>query len=67
MKEELRKFFMKIKGVNININLKKPEGEWEGYYRIRKGKIRIIFSINKTDKVLFVEKIDVLNFGDWIL
>lgn len=58
VKEELKKFFMKMKGVNINIDLKKLEGEWEGYCRIRKGKIRIIFSINKTDKVLFVEKID---------
>lgn len=58
VKEELKRFFMKMKGVNINIDLKKLEGEWEGYYRIRKGEIRIIFSINKTDKVLFVEKID---------
>ncbi|MEK6646988.1 MAG: hypothetical protein AABY84_09980 [Candidatus Firestonebacteria bacterium] len=58
VKEELKKFFMKMKGMDINIDLKKLEGEWEGYYRIRKGKIRIIFSINKTDKVLFVENID---------
>ncbi len=58
VKEELKKFFMKMKGMDIHVDLKKLEGEWEGYYRIRKGKIRIIFSINKTDKVLFVEKID---------
>ena len=58
VKEELKKFFMKMQGMDINIDLKKLEGEWEGYYRIRKGKTKIIFSINKTDKVLFVEKID---------
>ena len=49
---------MKIKGENVNIDIKKLSGEWEGYYRLRKGKLRIIFEPNKTDKVLFVERID---------
>jgi len=56
--EELKKFLMKIKGENVNIDIKKLSGEWEGYYRLRKGKLRIIFEPNKTDKVLFVERID---------
>jgi mRNA interferase RelE/StbE len=49
---------MKIKGENINIDLKKLGGEWEGYYRIRKGRLRIIFEPNKNERILFVEKID---------
>jgi mRNA-degrading endonuclease RelE of RelBE toxin-antitoxin system len=58
IREELKKFLMKIKGENVNIDLKKLSGEWEGYYRLRKGKLRIIFEPSKTDKVLFVERID---------
>lgn len=58
IREELKKFLMKMKGENVNIDLKKLSGEWEGYYRLRKGKLRIIFEPSKTDKVLFVEKID---------
>jgi mRNA interferase RelE/StbE len=58
VREELKKFLMKMKGENVNIDIKKLSGEWEGYYRLRKGKLRIIFGPNKTDKVLFVERID---------
>lgn len=58
VKEELEKFLIKIHGGNVNIDLKKLVGNWEGYYRLRKGKLRIIFEVNKIDKVIFVEKID---------
>jgi mRNA interferase RelE/StbE len=60
VKEELKKFLLKIKGENININidLKKLTGDWIGYYRLRKGKLRIIFEVNKAEKILFVEKVD---------
>jgi len=49
---------MKMKGENINLDLKKLSGEWEGYYRLRKERIRIIFEPNRIDKVLFVDRID---------
>jgi mRNA interferase RelE/StbE len=58
VRRELKKFLIKIKGGNINIDLKKLEGDWEGYYRLRTGKLRIIFEINKSEKALYVEKID---------
>ncbi len=45
VREELKKFFKKSKGENINIDIKKLLGEWAGYYRLRKGKLRIIFEI----------------------
>jgi len=42
---EIKKLIQKLEGKTININLKKLSGEWEGYYRIRKGKIRIIIML----------------------
>lgn len=58
VKEELERFLIKMKGENINVDVKKLPGNWTGYYRLRKGSLRIIFEIDKTEKVLFVEKID---------
>lgn len=58
VREELKKFLIKIKGGNVNIDLKKLVGDWEGYYRLRKGRLRIIFEVNKNEKILFVERID---------
>ena len=39
-----------MKGEDVNINLKKLGGDWEGYYRLRKGKLRIIFEVKKTEE-----------------
>jgi len=49
---------MKMKGENINVDIKKLYGKWQGYYRLRRGKIRIIFEVNKSAKVLYIEKVD---------
>lgn len=57
--EELKKFLLRLKGVDVNINLKKLVGDWDGYYRLRKGEIRIIFGIDKQGKTLYVERIDL--------
>ncbi len=57
VKEELKKVFHKMKGVDINIDLQKLTGDWKGYYRLRKGRIRIIFEISKNEKALFVPDI----------
>ncbi len=58
VREELKKFLMKMKGGSVNIDLKKLVGDWEGYYRLRKGKLRIIFEVNKNERVISVERID---------
>ncbi|MCX7914121.1 MAG: hypothetical protein N2511_06005 [Thermodesulfovibrionales bacterium] len=58
IREEIKKFIQRIRGEQINIDIKKLKGEWEGYYRIRKGKIRIILIIDKENKVVFIDKID---------
>ncbi len=47
-----------MKGENVNIDIRKLSGEWKGYYRLRKGKLRIIFEVSKVERFLFVEKID---------
>lgn len=44
---------------DINVNLKKLKGKYRGHYRIRKGNIRIVFSLKKEDNpVVFVKDID---------
>lgn len=44
---------------NNNSNVKELKGEWKGNYRVRFGKLRIIFTIEAEDKIqlLFVKKI----------
>jgi len=54
----IRKFLQRIKGKDVNINLKKLVGNWKGYYRIRIGKIRVIFDVSKENREIFVEKVD---------
>jgi mRNA interferase RelE/StbE len=56
---ELKKFLLRLKSIDVNIDLKKLSGDWDGYYRIRKGDIRIIFAVNKQEKALYVEKVDL--------
>ena len=49
------KFFQ---GIDTNIDIKKLKGQWKGFYRIRKGKIRIIAGFNFEYKAVFIERID---------
>jgi len=48
----------KFKGENININIKKLSGEWEGFYRIRSGRLRIIIEFQFKRNQAYIEKID---------
>lgn len=40
---QAKKFIGEQNIQDVNIDLKKLVGDWEGYYRIRIGKMRIIF------------------------
>jgi len=40
--DKIKLVLRKFRGESININIKKLRGEWEGFYRIRFGKLRII-------------------------
>lgn len=56
--EPLTKAIARFSGEIIAIDLKRLSGEWEGFYRIRVGKARIIFSANMYERCLFVEVVD---------
>lgn len=58
VRDSIKDFLLKITGSNINIDIKKLRGEWAGYYRIRKGKIRIILKPNSEFGTIFVDVID---------
>ncbi len=53
----LKKFIRFVFGERENIDVKKMKGEWDGFYRLRSGKIRIILSIDLDKEVLYVERI----------
>jgi len=54
----IRIFILKLQGEIVNIDIKKLKGEWKDYFRIRKGKLRILLKIDFDNRELFVEKID---------
>ncbi len=56
--EKLRLAFQKFKGEDININIKKLGSGWEGFYRIRDGKMRIIVEFQFQQNHAYIEEID---------
>jgi len=47
-----------FKGENINIDIKKLKGEWEGFYRIRSGRLRVIAEFQFEQNRAYIEEID---------
>ncbi|OHA71407.1 MAG: hypothetical protein A3H01_01365 [Candidatus Wildermuthbacteria bacterium RIFCSPLOWO2_12_FULL_40_9] len=56
--DKIKLALRKFKGENININLKKLSGEWEGFYRIRSGRMRIIIEFQFRKNRAHIEEID---------
>lgn len=56
--ELVKKALRKFRGETINIDLKKLGGAWEGFHRIRKGKVRIIAEFNFDNASVYIEVID---------
>ena len=48
----------KLQGHKVSIDLKKMKGEWAGFYRLRTGRIRILFSINFDKQQIYIDQID---------
>jgi len=48
----------KFRGEDINIDIKKLAGAWDGFHRIRKGRFRIIAEFDFDALSVFVEVID---------
>lgn len=58
VKNQVQGFLKKLIGESINIDVKKLKGEWKGYFRIRKGRLRIIFSLDTSHRSIYVERVD---------
>jgi mRNA interferase RelE/StbE len=58
VRKQIESFLRKLQGESINVDVKKLKGKWKDYFRIRKGKLRIIFSIDTASRALYVERID---------
>jgi len=49
---------LKFRGGGASIDIKKLSGEWEGFYRIRSGKLRIIVEFQFEQSRVHIEEID---------
>ncbi len=58
IRDSIKDFVLRITGSNINIDAKKLKGEWAGYYRIRKGKVRIVLKPDSESRTIFVDIVD---------
>ena len=55
---KVRLTLRKFKGEDVNINVKKFSAGWEGFYRIRSGRLRIIIEFQFEQNRAYLEKID---------
>lgn len=55
---EIKNFLKRMKGEQVSVDVKKLKGEWQGFYRIRKGKLRIIFELNFEEHFIYVARAD---------
>jgi len=55
---EIINFLKRMKGESVSVDVKKLKGDWQGFYRIRKGKLRIIFELNFQEHLIYVDRID---------
>lgn len=56
--DKIRLAIRKFSGERINVNIRKLAGEWEGFYRIRVGKLRIIAEFHFEERKVVIEEID---------
>lgn len=56
--ELIKAALQKFRGEDINIDIRKMRGRWEGFHRIRKGELRIIAEFNFDNLSVFIEVID---------
>lgn len=56
--EKIKLAVRKFRGENVNVDIKKLSGKWEGFYRIRIGKLRIIAEFQFGRCHIYIEEID---------
>lgn len=54
----INKFINYSKGSDENINVKSMKGKWEGYHRIRIGRVRMVLKMSFKEKTIFVDRMD---------
>jgi mRNA interferase RelE/StbE len=55
---EIKRFLKRMKGEPVSVDVKKLKGDWQGFYRIRKGKLRIIFELNFEEHLIYIARVD---------
>ncbi len=60
-----RRAVRKFQGEEINVDARKLHGEWRGFYRIRKGKLRIILEFRFEEFSIYIERIDWRGGAYW--
>lgn len=58
VKKLIEGFLRRLRGESINVDVKKLKGDWKGFFRIRKGSLRIIFSVDTTQGSIYIERVD---------
>ncbi len=48
----------KLQGEDVNVDIKKMKGKWNGFIRIRIGKVRVITDISFGEQKVYVDIID---------
>ena len=56
--EKIKLALRKFEGEVVNIDIRKLAGKWEGFYRIRFGKLRIIIEFYFETNRVYIEEID---------
>ncbi len=56
--DKIKIVIRKFSGEYVNADIKKLKGEWDGFYRIRDGKLRIIVEFKFENHYAHIEEID---------
>jgi len=56
--EKIKLAIKKFQGEDINVDIKKLRAKWEGFYRVRIGKLRIIAEFQFDNYRIYIEQID---------
>ena len=56
--EEIKNVIKRMKGEPVTVDVKNLKGDWQGFYRIRKGKLRIILKIDFDEHFIYVARVD---------
>ncbi|PIQ68071.1 MAG: hypothetical protein COV91_06110 [Candidatus Taylorbacteria bacterium CG11_big_fil_rev_8_21_14_0_20_46_11] len=56
--EQILKALRKFSGKIVALDIRQMTGVWSGHFRIRSGKIRLIFSVDFYEKKVLVEVVD---------